>query len=727
MAHNFQLTTSPHGVLTACFNTPGKSVNTFTPDALAELDQLIASIERGERSIRGLIFTSGKTDSFITGADLFAMSTMDEPALKAFLELGQRLFERIGKLSIPTVAALNGHTLGGGFELALACTWRVAADVGSINIGLPETKLGILPAWGGTTRVTEMIGPMHTLPMLAAGKTLAPRKALSAGLIDEVVRPEALDHAAHRLVLTSKTSKRPPFVVRQVMRFAWLRDKVAAKAKRETLKKTYGHYPAAEALIDVVMTVCREGHQAGLEAERSAALKLAGTDVCRNLMRLFFLRHDAKRTIRAAIKSDPVHLDHAAVIGGGVMGAGIVHALVRAGLRVRLIEVSPEAVGAALKRISDMITTDVRAKRLSPLEGKATMRRVAPCTDWTGLNLVDFVVEAVAEHMNVKREVFGKLDKLTRPDAVLASNTSSLSITEMAAGTHDPSRVIGLHFFNPVPVMPLVEVVRTPHSCDRALSVGVETALRMGKTPVLINDAPGFLVNRVLIPYLAEAIVMAGEGADIGRVDEAMKRWGMPMGPYELLDQVGLDVAISILKSMSGRLTETVAVPAGVEKIIEAAYLGRKSNIGFYDYRQRGEPRVNGKLLDLIRFAPAADVPTDDDAIQWRLLVPMINETARLLHDGIVDRVDTIDLASVLGLGLAPFRGGLAHFIDATGLDVITAHMDRLAQRLGSRFEPTPELRDLLDAGKHLSDLKPGPRSTQRMEAQRITYGHKEV
>ncbi|MDH3585284.1 MAG: 3-hydroxyacyl-CoA dehydrogenase NAD-binding domain-containing protein, partial [Phycisphaerae bacterium] len=464
MAKTLRVETDDQNVMTVWLDHADRSVNTFTPQVLDELAEVVGRIPAKDGAPVGVIFASAKANVFVAGADLFEMRGMNAEQTLAFLEQGQKVFDQIANLSMPTVAAINGQCLGGGCELALACDYRVAADSGSITIGLPETKLGILPAWGGTTRLPRLVGLTRALPVLLAGKTMPPRKARSLGLVDDVVRPEALLAAARRFVLKKPAKKRPGRIDRLINAISPLTNFVANKARQQTQAKTFGNYPAADRVIDVAMTGLRNGHAAGLKAEREAAAELAGGDVARNLMRLFFLRQGAKQQMRAQLGEAAAEVNEAAVIGGGVMGAGIVHALLGAGLNVRLVDISPEAVGAALARVRKMLEADVRSKRLSRLEADRAFCRVVPATNYTGLKLADVVIEAVSERPGIKAKVFDTLDERTRADAVLASNTSSLDIGELAAGTKHPHRVIGLHFFNPVPRMPLVEIVPTVHS-----------------------------------------------------------------------------------------------------------------------------------------------------------------------------------------------------------------------------------------------------------------------
>ncbi len=471
-----------------------------------------------------------------------------------------------------------------------------------------------------------------------------------------------------------------------------------------------GHYPAPMKIIDVIEAGFQHGPAAGLEAERCGLAELMGTDACRNLLRLFFLRQGAKREIAASVPAKPLELNYAAVIGGGTMGAGIAHGMVKAGIQVRLVEVDAKAAAAGLGRIRHMLDDDVAAGRMTALDARHALNRVAPTIEWTGLGLAGIVIEAVIEKMDLKREVFSKLDRLTRPQAVLASNTSSLSITEMARSVSRPGRVVGLHFFNPVPKMPLVEVVRTADSDAEALATAAALAGRMGKTPVLVGDAPGFLVNRVLIPYLAEALALAAEGTPIPRIDEAMKNWGMPMGPFELLDEIGLDVSVHVLRSLNEQTGSRMTIPAGFERALERGWLGKKTGTGFYRYPGKGKkaaPELNQELSTALAGGTHASAPTSDAAvIQWRLVLPMTNEAARVLEEGVTDSTDAIDLATVLGLGLAPFRGGLARFADSVGADQLVVRLSGLAARLGPRFEPAPLLRRFAESHRMLAEFR---------------------
>lgn len=703
-----RMNTDADGIVTVWIDVPDKSVNTIGRALLDDLADVLITLERDKPA--GVVFTSAKKHSFVAGADLFEIRGMGREQVMRFLADGQALFERIARLRSPTVAAINGDCLGGGLELCLACTTRVAADDTSISIGLPEIKLGILPAWGGTTRLPRVIGLPKALPLLLAGKTMPPRKAMKAGIVDEVVRPEALLEAAKRRLREIKP-RRLSIAQRTAAAVPFARNRILAAALKQTEAQAHGNYPAPLRLLDVVRIGYERGFEAGLAAERTALADLMQTDAATNLLRLFFLRQGAKRVITKQVHARPADVRYAAVIGGGTMGAGICHALAKAGINVRLVEVDPKAVSAALGRIRKMFDDDVAAGRLTTLDSRHAFNRVAPTTDWTGLELADLVVEAVLEEIGVKREVFAKLDRMTRADCVLASNTSSLSINAMAQGTLHPQRVVGLHFFNPVPKMPLVEVVRGPQSGDAALATAAALAGRIGKTPVIVNDAPGFLVNRVLIPYLAEALEAAKDGVPIDKIDRAMKQWGMPMGPFELVDEIGLDVAAHVLRTLNLRPGERTD-SAILDRARENGWLGKKSGRGFYIHtdgrKSSREIEVNDELTSLMagqNERPPAALAVDEE-IQWRLILPMVNEAARLLAEGVIDSTDTIDLATVLGTGFAPFRGGLARFADTVGIGKIVGKLEELRQRHGPRFEPAALLLQLAEAQRPLADFR---------------------
>ncbi len=529
------------GIVTVWFDQPGKSVNMLSPGLLEELSAVLEALQR--EFPRGIIFASAKPRSFFAGADLLAMRTMNRTELDQYLLAGQQLFSRIAHLPMPTVAAIGGDCLGGGLELALACRVRIAADLGAIQIGAPEVKLGLIPAWGGTVRLPEVAGLKEALQLMSSGKTIPPREALRLGIVDKVVPAQMLLAAAREYLQNIVPAALP----RPAEKFADYTP-IITLAQAKFRATTYGHYPAPLALLEVVRRRCEQGIAAGLAAERQTFLDLIETDTAKNLLRLFFLRRSARKWADAEIHATSANIQCAGVIGGGTMGSGIAHALIRQGIDVCLIETDTACVTSAVGRVRRLLDDDVFAERLDTLAAEEAFNHLTASTDWSGLSKADLVVEAVVENLDIKCKIFKALDGFTRPDTVLATNTSSFTATDMAAAAVNPQRVLGLHFFNPVSRMPLVEIVRTPLTNDAAIATAVTLINRLGKVPLVINDSPGFLVNRLLIPYLAEALMTASEGTSITKIDEAMVHWGMPMGPFEFMDLIGLDISLTMIQ-----------------------------------------------------------------------------------------------------------------------------------------------------------------------------------
>ena len=708
------------GIATIWLDQPEKSVVTVNPVLLDDLTQTVNRL-RDEPGLKAVVVTTARPNCFVAGADLFEVRGMSPQKKEAFLAKGQTTFNLIADLNVPTVAAIGGDCLGGGLELALACDYRVAAK-GKYSLGLPEVKLGILPAWGGTFRLPRLIGLSRGLPMILAGKTVTPRKAKSVGIVDEVVDGEKLLVAAKRVVIRGVKPRKLGLIDRMLASVSMLRGMMLRSARKQTLAQTFGNYPAPERVLDIVATGYREGMAAGLKAERTGLVDLSQTDAGQGLMRLFFLRQDVKKAMKEQFADQPKTIKQAAVIGGGTMGAGIAYSLIKAGIPVRLVEVNVQAAGAAMARIQGMLDDDVKAKRLDHLEARHIFNRVMPTTDWSGLKLCDIVIEAVLEKMEMKNEVFDRVEKLVRTDAILATNTSSLSVTEMAVGRAHSDRFVGLHFFNPVPKMPLVEVIKGHDTSEQTMATAVALAAKVGKSPIAVKDGPGFLVNRLLIPYLAEALTIACEmaarhepparyDAGIVAIDEAMKRWGMPMGPFELMDQIGLDVSVAVLNSLGSQFKQRLPQDIDMSKVLDSGWLGRKSGKGFYNYGQgkKATPTVNSAMMKLLPTeggVGGCESLMSEVAIQWRLVLPMINECAWLLTDEIVESTDVVDLGMVMGTGLAPFRGGLVSFVDNVGVEQIVGRLEMYANELGCRFAPSPLLVELNTLRLPLSRFK---------------------
>ena len=630
------------GLVTLTFDHPDSSVNVFDLATLHELEAAVAALA-GDTTVRGVIFVSAKPAVFLAGADLKALSTADAATLAEVVDLGQRIFSAIAALDVPTVAAIHGACLGGGLELALACDWRIVSDDKTTRLGLPETQLGILPAWGGTTRLPRLLGLRKGLELILTGKQLDGRRARKLGLADEVVPRERLEDMARQFV---SKGKRP--LVRHLENLIWpVVGMIGALARRNLRAKTRGLYPAPEKAISVAVRGVVRSVDASLDLERAAFLELVGTDACRNLMRTFLLQERAKRF---SVNAESREIARTAVIGAGVMGGGIAQWLASRGLPVTLEDIDRGRLAVGLERIDRLFANSVERRGLTRQEAKEARDRIVPVEGPGYLERMDLVIEAATENLEIKKKIFRGLIARTQPSAVLATNTSALPIGELAAavGDDEAHRVIGLHFFNPVHQMKLVEVVAGEKTSPETIETAVRFVRAIGKFPVVVADRPGFLVNRILMPYLIEAGQLVDSGVSAPEIDAAMLDFGMPMGPLRLLDEIGLDVAMHVARTMEEAYGERMAAPAILSRLASAGHLGKKSGCGFYAYGKGGERAVfRGKHRTMKRAE-----------IAQRLSRLMVDEAQRCLDEGVAASADDIDFAMIFGTGFAPFRGG---------------------------------------------------------------------
>jgi len=680
----------------------GSGANVFNLATLAELDWQIEAIAN-DRGIEGVIIISAKDRIFHAGADLHALQNWGESEVQRFIERGQEVFNHLAALKMPKVAAIHGACLGGGFEMALACDYRIATADRATKIGLPETKLGILPAWGGSTRLPRLVGVMRALDLILAGKTPAAKQALRYGMIDAIAPKEVLLSAALRGLENGFPSLRKHWWSRfppsskhwwsgprpQDNRLIALLS--GATVRRRILHETRGNYPAVTKAAEVILASTGCSISESLEHERQAVRCLLKTDACKNLMRLFFLGERVRKSDGPKVK--PV--TSAAVIGAGVMGAGIAQWLSSRGVRVILRDVNPQAVAAGLDRIRKLFG-DRRV--FTEKEARDGMDRIAPVTQAVPFDHVDLVIEAAVEKMEAKKKIFAQLDEqAVNKTTLLATNTSALSLAEIAASTKDPGRVIGIHFFNPVHKMQLVEVVTAPQSTPETVQRAVQFARQIGKLPVVVKDSPGFLVNRILVPYLLEAALLFKHGARATDIDEAMLNFGMPMGPLRLIDEVGVDIAADVSMTLAAKFPDRLQVPELLAKMIAKGWLGRKSGRGFYVHS--GKKAVpNTELSSLCVNLEAATL--DRHELQLRLSLLIVNEAARCVEERISSGAEMVDFAMVMGTGFAPFRGGPLRFAENFGLRRAVDELDRLAVVAGPRYTRCELLRQLACEGR---------------------------
>lgn len=665
-------------VCTLTFDRAGSTANIFDRATLEELDAHLADLEK-IAVLRGVILTSAKDKIFIAGADLHEFVRTPDPAtLAAIVDLGHRVFTRLQNLHTPTVAAIHGACLGGGCELALACDWRVATTAKPTKIGLPETQLGILPAWGGSVRLPRLIGLLSALGIILPGRQLAAIPAKKTGLIDELSHPEYLLATARTLLARGKRPS-PPF---RVAHLPPARQLIAAKARRDVLAKTRGHYPAPLKALEVCTAALALPLYDALALEKAAFLELIRTPECRNLLSVFFLQERAKKLPSPAnATASPVR--RVAVVGAGIMGAGIAQWTSARGLPVTLSDIAPDALARGLHSIRATYREALARHVFTPAEANAGLDRITPVHTRVPLTSTDLVIEAAVEKIDAKRAIFRDLEARVRPDTILATNTSALSIDALTQNLARPERVLGIHFFNPVHRMALVELVRGPRTSDATLATALQFVKSLGKLPVIVNDAPGFLVNRILIPGLVEAVHLVAAGHSPAAIDRALLDFGMPMGPLRLADEVGLDVALHVATDLSSRLPHLSAPDPLLARLVAEKHLGKKSGRGFYDHH-------SGKPADL-GIAPTTPLSASD--YQNRIILVQLNEAARCLDERIVAAPEDVDFAMILGTGWAPFRGGPLRYADSLGITDVVARLAILARDIAPRFTPCDHLR----------------------------------
>ncbi len=646
---NVRLETTEDGIAILTFDHPDKSANIFDIQTLVELEKEVDKLSTS--LARGVIFISAKPSIFIAGADLKTLGEAKGEELRQLVEQGQMIFAKIGALEMPTVAAIHGACLGGGLELALACDARIASSDKATKIGLPETMLGIIPAWGGSSKMPRLIGVPKALDLILSGKQLAPSHALKLGVVDKVVPKERLREQALKLVSGELPKRKSHFLSNNPLSSAVIRS----ISRKKVLERTRGNYPAQEAAIDVVTRAGYGRLVDSLKREVDAAIKLAGTDAAANLMRIFQLQENAKkfRYDESVDLSDLPSIDRTAVIGAGVMGSGIAQWFAARGYPTILRDIDPARVSAGMQSVSKLFYGAVKKRIFSKHEAQKKMELISPSATPVPLRNCDIVVEAAVENLEIKKRIFADLCDRSGDDTILATNTSALPITELctAEGVTHPGRIIGVHFFNPVSRMKLVEVVVTEHTAPETVEAVLLFVRRIGKMPVVVKDSPGFLVNRILMPYLIEAGALVDKGYDPKTIDEAMLDFGMPMGPIRLLDEIGLDVAAHVAETMSGAFGDRFAVPDILNKLLEAGSIGKKSGRGFYQYDgKKTTPAVSGN--------PAKSPSMSESEIAAKLAGLMVDEAKLCLEEGVAGSADDIDFAMILGTGFAPFRGG---------------------------------------------------------------------
>ncbi|HTJ78416.1 MAG TPA: 3-hydroxyacyl-CoA dehydrogenase NAD-binding domain-containing protein [Rariglobus sp.] len=681
------------GICTLTFDRPASSANVFDRATLAELDAHVADLEK-EPQLKGVILASAKPKIFIAGADLKEfVRAPDADALGEIVDLGHLIFTRLAALPVPSVAAIHGVCLGGGCELALACDWRVASTGKVTKIGLPETQLGILPAWGGCVRLPALIGLPAALGIILPGRQVVGAQALKLGLVDELAHPEYLHDAARRQLTRGKRVVHP----RLFSGSRPFKALVSAQARRGVLAKTHGHYPAPLKAIEVCAAALGRPLEEGFVLEKVAFLSLLETVECRNLIGIFFLQERAKK-LSVPAPAVAAQVRRVAVVGAGVMGAGIAQWVSARGIPVVLKDVAPDALARGLHTAGSIYREAVKRRVFTMTEATAGLDRITPVCADVPLANVDLVIEAAVEKLEAKQAIFRDLETRARADTVLATNTSALSIDAIAGGLANPERVVGIHFFNPVHRMQLVEIVRGSRTSPDALATAVQFVKALGKLPVIVKDSPGFLVNRILLPYMTEAVRMFRAGGGVAEIDRVMLDFGMPMGPLRLADEVGLDVAQHVAADLAHRLAHPMPVDDTLTAMIAQGWFGKKSGCGFYLHSGKAPgARPNPKAA--IARGAVVMRPLEAARMRDRLVLIMVNEAARCLAEGVIEAPEDMDFAMILGTGWAPFRGGPLRYADSLGPAEVVRRLEVLSREVAPHFEPCERLREMVAAG----------------------------
>lgn len=680
-------------------DVPNEKVNTLKAEFA---EQFLAILQKAQSTpgLKGLVITSGKKDNFIAGADISMIAHCESKAQASELsKSGHILFDKIDNYPLPIIAAIHGACLGGGLELALACHARVCSNDDKTRLGLPEVQLGLLPGSGGTQRLPRLIGIPHALDLMLTGRQLKAKQALKLGLVDDVVPESILLEVAVKMVKKGGVQRPAIHWQQRLLSSKLLRNQVFNSAKQKVLSKTKGHYPAPEKIIHVVKTGMNNGPQAGFAEEAKAFGELVMTPESAALRNLFFAVTSLKNETGAQAK--PLKIHQVGVLGGGLMGGGIAYvSATQAKVPVRIKDISDKGVAQALKYSWDLLTQRVVKRRLLARERASIMAKISGTLSYQGLETADLIIEAVFEDLALKRKMVMDVEKMTKKDVIFASNTSSLPIHQIAANAAHPERVIGLHYFSPVDKMPLVEVIPHQQTDETTIATVVAFAKRQGKTAIVVGDDAGFYVNRILAPFLCEAAQCLVEGESIEHIDRALVEFGFPVGPFNLLDEVGIDVGTKILPILVERFGERFKAPDILDKVVKDDRKGKKNGKGFYEYghtsskllfwKKASKRQVDKTVYSLMGITPENKLSKAD--IAQRCVMMMLNEAARCLDEKIIRNARDGDVGAVFGIGFPPFFGGPFRYMDNFGIAKTVETLKALAVRYSDKFQPCERL-----------------------------------
>ena len=719
---NLRIETGADGVALVLFDVKGEAVNTLRESLQRDFDEAFGKLAE-DPAVKAIVLASAKPDSFVVGADVAMLARLKTVAeATAMARGGQQAMQKLEDLGKrkPVVIAIHGPALGGGLELALAGTYRIASDDRKTQLGQPEVQLGVIPGAGGTQRLPQLIGIAQALDIILAGKSVRAQKARKLGLVDEVVpRPILMEVARRRArelangelrIERNKVELTLPRLLRsEVLQQIALEDNPVGRrilfqqARKALLSKTHGHYPAPERALEAIRIGVEKGPEEGYRAEANFFGELVVSEVSHRLVEIFFATQALKKDTGVddpAVK--PRKVEKVAMLGAGLMGAGIAYVTADAGIAVRLKDKDDAALGRGLKQIAGILDDRVRRKRLTAREREEKLALITGATDYSGLRTADVVIEAVFEDLKVKHAVVREVER-EAPNAIFASNTSSIPIGLIAEAASRPENVVGMHFFSPVHKMPLLEVIRGRSTGAEAVATVVALGKRIGKTVIVVNDGPGFYTSRILAPYMNEAAFIFNDGAAVEDIDRALTDFGFPVGPMQLLDEVGIDVGAKVAHIMHESFGARLAPPAGFEKLVENGRLGRKSKKGFYLYGESKTKEVDRTVYDLTAQGQKRSSPKPDE-IAERCVLQMVNEAAHCVGEGILRSARDGDVGAVFGLGWPPFRGGPLRYADTLTASQVVDRLRRYQDRFGDRFKPAPRLVELASSGGKFHD-----------------------
>jgi len=707
----FTLVRHDNGIAHLVIDVIGENVNTLKTEFAEQINAVLAEI-KADKSITGIVLCSGKKDSFVAGADINMLDAcQSREEVVALSRQGQRIFFLLEQLAIPIVAAIDGTCLGGGLELAMACHARVCSDNGKTALGLPEVQLGLLPGSGGTQRLPQLVGLQKALDMMLTGKQLRAKQALKAGLVDDVVPSSVLLRVAEQKAISLRqrgksTGKRKQGLMDKLLENNSVgRNIVYQQAQKTVQAKTQGNYPAPLKIIDCIRTGIELSAEQGYQLEAEHFADLVMSDESAQLRQLFFATTAMKKE-QGVADVMPDKISKAGVLGGGLMGGGIAFVTAtKANIPVRVKDINHKGISQALKYSYQILNKKVKRRFLLNSEMQKQLAMITGSVDYTGFKTLDIVVEAVFEDLTLKQNMVAEVEENGHDKTIFASNTSSLPIGNIAAKAKRPENVIGLHYFSPVDKMPLVEIIPHEKTSDQTISNTVAFSKKQGKTPIVVKDKAGFYVNRILAPYMNEAAILLLSGEPIDKIDKALVKFGFPVGPMQLLDEVGIDVGAKIGPILQADLGERFAPPAAFDKLLADGRLGKKAQKGFYQYQKHslaktlqnrvkgikpGQKQVDETIYSLLNIKPMGSLSAVE--ISKRCTYMMLNEAARCVDEGIVRNARDGDIGAIFGIGFPPFLGGPLRYIDKVGAKSVVAQLSQWAEQQGERYTPCEAL-----------------------------------